>query len=295
MTLSLYDPGAGGLREVPSDHTPVLACGPTLHAPAALAGLRARVVNDVLSRAVLFQKYEPDAALRAELAAAVRDELGDACEAETLRYWFLTAHYRTPLTLAGVGGDIEGDAPATQPSGLGPLDESERRLAYLYAAKRRLLDLPEERVINVQTAPAAALATLPDGLTQALERDLDTPLALAELQEFAIAVNALCDHALRKKGRVNLSAVQSAQAGFATVEGLLGLGGEPPSAFLQRVRDRRARRQDIDPEAIDRTVARRAAARAQQDFATADRLQAELLVLGISLLDGPDESTWTLT
>lgn len=294
MTLSLYDPGAGGLLEVASDRTPVLVCGPTLGAPAAMATLRPRVLHDVLSRVLLFKKYEPDTGLGSELAAAVRGELDDACEAETLRYWSLTAHYRAPLTL-----DASAAEPGTDPSGrelrgYAQLDESERRLSYLYAAKKRLIELPEERIINVQTAPAAALATLPDGLTQALERDLDTPLALAELQEFAIAVNALCDHALRKKGRVNLSAVQSAQAGFATLEGLLGLGGDAPSSFLQRVRDRRARRQNIDPDAVDGTVQRRAAARAQQDFVTADRLQAELLAQGISLLDGPDGSTWTL-
>lgn len=297
MTLSLYDPGAGGLLEVPSDRTPVLVCGPTLGAPAAVATLRPRVLHDVLSRALLFQKYEPDAGLFGALAAAVRAELDDACEAETLRYWSLTAHYRAPLTLVDAAVELGSETSGAErgSSAYAPLDECERRLSYLYSAKKRLLELPEERVINVQTAPAAALATLPDGLTQALERDLDTPLALAELQEFAIAVNALCDHALRKKGRVNLSAVQSAQAGFATIEGLLGLGAETPASFLQRVRDRRARRQDIDPDAVDATVQRRAAARAQQDFVAADRLQAELLSLGVTLLDGPEGSTWTLT
>jgi cysteinyl-tRNA synthetase len=296
MTLSLYDPSAGGLCEVPADRTPVLVCGPTLGAPDALAALRPRVLHDVLSRALLFQKYEPDTGLGSELAAAVRAELDDACEAETLRYWSLTAHYRAPLTWVESAAEPGTDtAGSEQSSGYPSLDESERRLSYLYAAKKRLLELPEERIINVQTAPAAALATLPDGLTQALERDFDTPLALAEIQEFAIAVNALCDHALRKKGRVNLSAVQSAQAGFATIEGLLGLGADAPASFLQRVRDRRARRQNIDPSAIDGTVLRRAAARAQQDFVTADRLQAELLELGVTLLDGPEGSTWTLT
>jgi cysteinyl-tRNA synthetase len=311
MTISLYDPGTDSLRELvagislrsregsaPLD-PPVLAFGPTLGASASVcarvAALRSRVLHDVLLRILPLQRYEPDAGLASELAAAVEGELEAACEAETLRYFSLTAHYRAPLSLlpsrttaARVEGEDEDSAA------LPPLDDSERRLAYFYAAKKRLDELPGERIINVQTAPAATLATLPDGLTQALERDLDTPLALAELQEFAIAVNALCDQALRKKGRVNLSAVQSARAGFTTIEGLLGLGGDDPAAFLLRVRNRRAARRKLDVSTIDRTVSRRVAARAQQDFATADRLQAELLALGVTLLDGAEGTTWTL-
>ncbi|MEY4509556.1 MAG: hypothetical protein RLZZ450_1678 [Pseudomonadota bacterium] len=306
MTLSLYDPGAGGLREVlfdlrsnaedprASTRPPELACGPTLGATASVAALRPRVLHDVLSRVLLFKKHERDVALTAALAAAANDELGDVCEAESLRYWVLTAHYRAPLALSLPPTEADGAISAEASSAYPLLDESERRLAYFYAAKKRLEELPESRIINVQTAPSAALATLPDGLTAALERDLDTPLALAELQEFAIAVNALCDHALRKKGQVNLSAVQSAEAGFATIDGLLGLGSDAPTEFLRRVRDRRARRQKIEPGAVDNVVAQRAAARAQQDFVTADRLQAELLHLGITLLDGAEGSTWTL-
>jgi cysteinyl-tRNA synthetase len=292
MTISLHDPATNSLHELVLGPLPLLVCGPTHGASAALGTLRSRVVQDVLARVVTFRKYAPDAALESELAAVAEGELGSACEPETLRYWSLGVHYRAPLSLAVSPPSSE---PANAASGtLSALDETERRLAYLYAAKKRLVELPEARIINVQTAPAAVLATLPDALTQALERDLDTPLALAEIQEFAIAVNALCDQALRKKGHVNLSAVQSAQAGFATIEGLLGLGLETPTAFLRRVRNRRAARRELDPGHVDQLVAQRAVARAQQDFASADRLQAELLGLGVTLHDGPEGSTWTL-
>ena len=277
MPISLYDPSSDSMRELVAGHKPVLVCGPTLEAPAALADVRWQVVSDVLARLLPFQKYEPDAGLAAALSALASGELANECEAETLRFWSLTVHYRAPLSLGAL------------------LDDSERRLAYLYAAKKRLVELPSERIINVQTAPADAIASLVDRVGQALEHDLDTPLALAEAQEFAIAVNAMCDLALRKKGQVNLSAVQAARAGFATLEGLLGLAGEAPAAFLLRVRDRRAARQQLDVAQVENAVAQRAAARATQDFATADRLQGELRALGVTLLDSAHGTTWTLT
>jgi cysteinyl-tRNA synthetase len=287
MPISLYDPSSDSTRELVAGRTPVLVCGPTLGAPAALLDVRRQVVSDVLARLLPFQKFVPDAGLVSALTALASGELANECEAETLRFWSLTVHYRAALRA--------GDETAAEPSDkLAALDDSERRLAYLYAAKKRLVELPGERIINVQTAPPDAIASLPDAVTQALERDLDTPLALAEVQEFAIAVNAMCDQALRKKGRVNASAVQAAHAAFATVEGLLGLTGEAPAAFLLRVRDRRAARQQLDVAAVDHTVARRAAARAAQDFATADRLQAELLALGVTLLDSAHGTSWTL-
>jgi cysteinyl-tRNA synthetase len=287
MPISLYDPSTQATRTLARGEAPAPACADTSGGPAQLGELRHAVISDVLQRLLPAHKVQASGALAASLNRLSRDDLRDACEPEALRFFLLTAHYRAPLPLTP---DREPVAGVEYPQ----LDDSERRLAYLYAAKRRFLELPPERIIAVQTAPASSLATLPDALTQALENDLDTPLALAEVQEFAIAINALCDAALRKKGHVNASAVESVQAGLSTIAGLLGIGGETPSAFLLRVRNRRARRLGIDVAAVDATVARRSAARLAKDFVTGDRLQAELLARGISLLDGVQGTSWTL-
>jgi len=291
MPISLYDPSTQQKRALVAGQVPSPACAAVEAGAVPLDELRRLVVSDVLQRVLPFHKVQAGGALAAALSRVTRDELADACEPESLRFFLLSAHYRAPLSL--VRDDADHDTAPALP--FPQLDECERRLSYLYAAKKRFVELPPERIIAVQTAPASPLAALPDALTQALENDLDTPLALAEVQEFAIAVNALCDAALRKKGHVNASAVEAAQAGLSTLAGLLGLGGETPSAFLLRVRNRRARRLGIDVAAIDATVARRSEARANKDFATGDQLQADLLAQGISLLDGVHGTSWTLS
>jgi cysteinyl-tRNA synthetase len=286
MAITLYDPSSQTTRQLSAEPTfePVVAAVEA--GPGELSALRKGVVHDLLQRQLAFGEYHANAALDSALAAVAQGALRDEYERETLRLWLLKVHYRTPLVFHERGDAARASHPA--------LDESEHHLVHIYATKRRLAELPVERIVPVQTAPSDVLAAISDALTNALADDLDTPRALSAMDSFLIAVNAMCDAALRKQGRVNISAVEAAQAGFAKLSGLLGLGAENPLRFLERVRNRRARQQQIDVSAVDRKVAERIAARTARDFARADRLQAELLALGVILLDNPSGTTWTL-
>jgi len=265
---------------------PELPCAAVTGGPTSLSDLRRAVIADVHARQ-RSERAEVDGALQAALGRAA-DELGGLVEPESVRYWLLGAHYGSPLALA----------PRTEPDGAvrdDALAESERQLTYLYATKQRLAAIPSDRIVPVQTAPAEGLARLADALPEALADDLDTPRALAEVQSFAVAVNALCDAAARKKGRINASALAEAEAGFALIEARLGLVGEAPAPLLRRVRDRRARARGLDLARVEQLIGERARARAQKDFAAADALQQRLLSLGVSLVDAVDGTTaWTL-
>lgn len=288
MPITLFDPLSQTLQQLPAGTLPRPRCAATSGPSEGLLLLRQAVVDDLVQRLIgapTRADAERAGADVSELAVGESRALGGAYDPVTVRHWMLTVHYRAPLTLAA-------DAGTTPPRFL-ELDESERSVAYLMATKQRLSTLPEARIIPVQSAPADALADLPDALERALEQDLDTPAALAVVASFLAAVNALCDGALRKQGRVNESAVDAARAGFLTIETLLGLGAEEPGPLLKRLRNLRAQRQQVDPRAVEAAVAKRAAARAEKDFETADALQAELLEQGITLLDGPNGTTWT--
>ena len=286
MAIFLYDPQSQTNQKLAAETTPVLATADVAGGPSELSALRNDVLSDVLRRLVS-REHRTAPELQRSLEAVSRGGLRDACEQESLRLWLLEAHYRSALTLA----ESEDAARATR---YPALDQSERRLAHLYATEKRVMELPFERIAPVQTAPSDLLAAFPAGLSRALENDLATPEALALMDGFLIAVNAMCDSALRKQGHVNRSAVDAAEAGLGALAQLLGLGGENPVRFLLRVRNRRAKQQRVDVIAVDRKVAERIAARAARDFERADRLQAELLELGVSLLDGPSGTSWTL-
>jgi cysteinyl-tRNA synthetase len=215
-------------------------------------------------------------------------DLFDRVEPEAIRYFMMTVHYRAPLNLDWTL-DAEGHV-----TGFPQFEEAERRIAYLYRTKERLDRLPPGRVVPSDAAIAPELADFPGSLAEALDDDLNMPVALARLSDFLKAVNELCDQAARKKGKVSTAAVDQARAGFAALQAELGLGAEDPPEVLLRIRDRRARARGLDGARIEEQIAARARARESRSFVEADRIRDELAARGVELLDGPEGTTWDI-
>jgi cysteinyl-tRNA synthetase len=214
-------------------------------------------------------------------------ELFTRCEPEAVRYAVMTVHYRSPLSLEVVGE--AGETPRFP-----QFEEAERRVAYLYATKRRLLTLPEDRIGTGGSAPAQDTLDLDARLREALDQDLNMPLALAAIAAFLAGVNELCDATMRKKGRASLEAIAAAKQGFDVIARVLGLGAQDADEVLLRIRDRRAKERGLSNDLIDAKIAERVQARGDKDFARADAVRAELAALGVELLDGPSGTTWTI-
>ena len=215
-------------------------------------------------------------------------DLFDRMEPEAIRYFMMTVHYRAPLNLDWTLDD------AGNVTGFPQFEEAERRVAYLYKTKQRLLGLPPERIADDGTTAPAEIHDFATSLKEALDDDLNMPVALAKLAEFLKAVNELCDQASRKKGKAPKKSVELARSGFAALEAELGLGTLAPDEVLLRIRDRRARQRGLDAAEIEQQIAVRAAARQSKDFADADRIRDALASQGVELLDGPEGTGWTM-
>lgn len=215
-------------------------------------------------------------------------EVFERVEPEALRYFVMTAHYRAPLNLDWTmdeGGGVKSF----------PLfEEAEGRVEYLYGTLRRLRAIPEGRVVDRQVAGEPVIPDLRGDLARALDDDLALPAALARVSELLKAANELCDFAARKKGKVSASAVAHAEKGFAAMSEILGLGAQDPEAFLTRIRDRRARALGLEPAEVLKRIEARKQARADKDFALADKLRDELAVLGVELHDSPEGTSWSI-
>jgi len=153
-----------------------------------------------------------------------------------------------------------------------PLDWSADGLAQarcgldrLYGVLREFGDVPD-----VPCVPGLLKA-----FETALEDDLNFPGAIAELfriakaarQATTVADRATCKAALRDAG------------------GLLGLLQQDPAAWFGQPSE-----EDGDTAGIQRLVEARLAARSARDYATADRIRAELAALGITVEDRADGS-----
>ncbi|MHA7857509.1 MAG: cysteine--tRNA ligase [Henriciella sp.] len=116
------------------------------------------------------------------------------------------------------------------------------------------------------------------GVREALSDDLNTPIALAELSRLAGAANGAAD-------RKDAAAMAEARADLLAAGELLGLLTRTPAEWEQGG--------DSDENArIDAMVAARVQARADKNWAEADRLRDELAAEGIEIMDGAAGATW---
>jgi cysteinyl-tRNA synthetase len=217
---------------------------------------------------------------------------------EGFRWFLLAAHYRGPIqfdTATLEGGRVVFPG----------VDESERRVDYLYGAVRRMRDLLSSGI----TAPSKLSPELiayrdhakkaAEAADTALDDDLNTPVALASIGELARIGNELTDLAHKRKkdaGFVGGASVVAHQV-LSLVENLargLGLLQSPPAQFFARTQARRLKLRGLSADSIDALIAQRAEARAAKDYARGDAIRDELATLGVTIKDSPLETTWSI-
>jgi cysteinyl-tRNA synthetase len=177
----------------------------------------------------------------------VRDLL-DEGPGEAIRLALLSTHYRKPLEWNDE-----------------TLSRACRVLDRLYAS------------LEGCPADACDATSIPTAVIAALEDDLNTPLAIAELHEIAQRIGVERDESARR----------AQQQGLRAAGSLLGLLTREAADWTV------ARHGEVDGvDEIEMLVHARDEARKQRDFSEADRIRDLLAARGIELQDGPDGTQW---
>jgi cysteinyl-tRNA synthetase len=175
---------------------------------------------------------------------------------EVVRLGLLTAHYRQPL-------DWSSEV----------LVDAQQKLDRMYGALR------EAGISGAQLSQSNVLPPLT--VVEALEDDLNTPKALAELFNLAREINREADAKKRQK----LAEVMRAGGWFLGL-----LQADPELWFIE------ARSSDVlDEQAINSLVANRESARKAGNFSEADLIRDELRRKGITIEDSSKGSRWRRT
>jgi cysteinyl-tRNA synthetase len=203
--------------------------------------------------------------------------------AEVLRYFLLSTHYRSPL-------DFSDQA----------LVEAKRALDGLYGLFQRL-DESSSDLGAGDVAMGQELARVERAFVEAMDDDLNTPAALAQLQRLRAEANRLLSAGLsqatcarvremfRCLGEVlDLFQLPWKEWKFGVVH-FASASLEATATFSGDLTTKRV----ITDEAIERQLAERNEARKRKDFARADAIRSELAEQGITIEDRPDgTSRW---
>lgn len=176
-----------------------------------------------------------------------------------IRLFILQAHYRSPL-------DFSDDN----------LQSAEKALQKLNEARGRLKNLKATSDLD---------AELPDYMAQALEAmndDLNTPIALSHIFDAVKTINAATD------GHLQLSQhnIDELNKLFDVVlTQLMGILPEESAAGI-----------DMEPyrKAVDLVLEVRANAKSQRDWATSDLIRDRLAALGFNVKDTKNGAEWSL-
>jgi cysteinyl-tRNA synthetase len=217
---------------------------------------------------------------------------------EGFRWFLLAAHYRGPI-------QFDTDKLESGRVVFPGVDEAERRVDYLYGAVQRLRELLATGI----TAPAKLPPELVgyrdqavkagEAAEAALDDDLNTPVALAGVGELARIGNELVDLAHKRKKDASFvgGATVAAQTVLTLTEKLaagLGLLQTSPREYVARTRERRLRLRGLSAATIDASIAERAQARADKDWARGDAIRDELAAQGVIIKDSPLGTEWTV-
>ena len=179
---------------------------------------------------------------------------------ETIRFFMLSAHYRSPLNYSRES-----------------LEQAQAALDRLYTARDNLDFLCENGEDGPMTAEeqkvADSLPTFRERFQTAMDDDLNTADAMGVLFDLVRTVNTALE------GKPTKALAEACRAMFRELIDVMGL------LYARKKAD------SLD-EKVEAMIAARQQARKEKNFAEADRIRDELKAMGIELMDTPQGVKW---
>ena len=186
-------------------------------------------------------------------------EIANVYGYEVIRYFLISSHYRSPI-------NYSIDIIEQCQSALDRLYTCRESLDFaIKNAKSDITD--DEKILNL-------ISSAKDEFIKAMDDDLNTADGIAAVFDLVSTINT---EIINKE--VSLNVCKKAAEMFDELTGVLGL-----------VYNRKSNEIDDD---IEKLIKQRQTARANKDWATADKIRDELKAKGIILKDTPQGVTWT--
>lgn len=197
---------------------------------------------------------------------------------ETLRFFLISKHYRSPL-------DYTTET----------LDEAERALKRIYLAKAAAEAHVQKESWTATALPpeiVVEITALEANWDEAMADDMNTAAALGHVFVLLKIMNRIFEDKALRKSEAGRDQIKHALRLLDRWGRVLGIFHMESAEFLSQLKEIRIKRRKIDVEKIEARLAERLKARAAKDFASADAIRDELLAQGVTIQDTPQGSTW---
>ena len=209
-------------------------------------------------------------------------EVLEQYDAEVLRFFLLSAHYRSPI-------DFCDQNLSEAESGLDRiykgLVEIDRALASSGGDDRELSGSGRELEEKV--------TGLAERFREAMDDDFNTALAIAGVFDLTRVVNRVVVEHPAPGGRLRELLARAKEAIGKTGK-VLGIFTSEPAAYLERIKSRKVVGLELGADEIEALITERTAARKAKDFKRSDEIRDYLLSRKVELKDSPQETTWTV-
>jgi len=199
-------------------------------------------------------------------------EVLERYDAEVLRFFLLSAHYRSPIDFSDQN-----------------LKEAELGLERIYKAlsgiDERLTAGPDHGATEESAELEEKCSAIATRFIEAMDDDFNTAMALGHIFDLVRSIN-------RALPVSPLELLKRVKEEVARIAATLGVCDSVPAAFLQRMKDRKTSEMEIPVEEIEALIAERAEARKAKNFKRSDEIRDLLLERDIVLLDSPQGTTW---
>jgi len=213
----------------------------------------------------------------------IRDIL-DKYDAEIVRLFLLSTHYRSPIDFSDANLK---DARA----GLDRFYTMKEGIRNYLAGKRVPEARPEEVIEGGDRPLYEKITGLPQAFEQAMDDDFNTALAIGLIYDVVRDVNKYLAEIGQKNEQAACLVLTAAQASFDDVSLTLGIFQRDPTEWFQEAR-LGEHKVTLSVEQIEQYIHLRNEARAQKDWAEADRVRKVLDEAGVTLFDRPGGTVW---
>jgi cysteinyl-tRNA synthetase len=203
----------------------------------------------------------------------LRDAL-EKVDAEGLRYFFLTTHYRQQLAFSEKA-----------------LADAEGRMEYFYETLKKV----DERLDANELAPGKPYGDpqrFLDDFHAAMSDDFNFAGALSAVSGVFAELNFLMDRPPVKDKALIGRTLAALREVVREMSKALGLFEVAPAEWLKARRERQVKARGIDVGKVEAAIATRNAARTSKNFEEADRIRAELKAMGVEIMDTPRGTEW---